>query len=144
MRENHCRFCGNRLTENFADLGMSPLSNAFVAPENAQRMEPFYPLHAFVCDKCYLVQLDEFELPEHIFEDYLYFSSFSEGWLRHAAAYADHMIARYGLDANSQVVEIASNDGYLLQYFVKRGIRALGVEPAANVADVAIAKGVPD
>jgi SAM-dependent methyltransferase len=143
MRENHCRFCGNRLTENFADLGMSPLSNAFVAPENAQRMEPFYPLHAFVCDKCYLVQLDEFESPEHIFEDYLYFSSFSEGWLRHAAAYADHMIARYAMDADSQIVEIASNDGYLLQYFVKRGVRALGVEPAANVADVAIAKGIP-
>ncbi len=143
MRDNHCRFCGNRLTENFANLGMSPLSNAFIAPENAQRMEPFYPLHAFVCDKCYLVQLDEFESPEHIFEDYLYFSSFSEGWLRHAAAYADHMIARYALDANSQIVEIASNDGYLLQYFVKRGVRALGVEPAANVADVAIAKGIP-
>src|SRR5271167_4359834 len=85
MRDNHCRFCGNRLTENFADLGMSPLSNAFIAPENAQRMEPFYPLHAFVCQKCFLVQLDEFESPEHIFEDYLYFSSFSEGWLRHAA-----------------------------------------------------------
>ncbi len=143
MRDNHCRFCGNRLTENFADLGMSPLSNAFVAPENAQRMEPFYPLHAFVCEKCYLVQLDEFESPEHIFEDYLYFSSFSEGWLRHAAAYADHMIARYALDADSQIVEIASNDGYLLQYFVKRGVKALGVEPAANVADVAIAKGIP-
>jgi SAM-dependent methyltransferase len=143
MRDNHCRFCGNRLTENFADLGMSPLSNSFIAPENAQRMEPFYPLHAFVCDKCYLVQLDEFESPEHIFEDYLYFSSFSEGWLRHAAAYADHMIARYALNTDSQIVEIASNDGYLLQYFVKRGVRALGVEPAANVADVAIAKGIP-
>jgi SAM-dependent methyltransferase len=143
MRDNHCRFCGNRLTENFADLGMSPLSNSFIAPENAQRMEPFYPLHAFVCDKCHLVQLDEFESPEHIFEDYLYFSSFSEGWLRHAAAYADHMIARYALNTDSQIVEIASNDGYLLQYFVKRGVRALGVEPAANVADVAIAKGIP-
>jgi SAM-dependent methyltransferase len=143
MRDNHCRFCGNRLTENFADLGMSPLSNSFIAPENAQRMEPFYPLHAFVCDKCYLVQLDEFESPEHIFEGYLYFSSFSEGWLRHAAAYADHMIARYALNTDSQIVEIASNDGYLLQYFVKRGVRALGVEPAANVADVAIAKGIP-
>src|SRR5271154_2915225 len=106
-------------------------------------MEPFYPLHAFVCEKCYLVQLDEFESPEHIFEDYLYFSSFSEGWLRHAAAYADHMIARYALNTDSQIVEIASNDGYLLQYFVKRGVRALGVEPAANVADVAIAKGIP-
>ena len=143
MADCSCRFCGAPLTETFANLGLSPLSNAFVSPENAGRMEPFYPLHAYVCGECRLVQLDAFELPEHIFQDYLYFSSFSDTWLRHAEAYVDHTMQRFGLGAGSRVAEIASNDGYLLQYFVRRGVSVLGVEPAANVAKVASDKGVP-
>jgi 2-polyprenyl-3-methyl-5-hydroxy-6-metoxy-1,4-benzoquinol methylase len=138
-----CRFCGSTLTQTFADLGMSPLSNAFVAADRASAMEPFYPLHAFVCGQCRLVQLDEFESPEQIFSDYLYFSSFSDSWLRHVEAYTEHMIGRFGLGTGSQVVEIASNDGYLLQYFKARGVPVLGVEPAANVAAIATGKGIP-
>jgi len=106
-------------------------------------MEPFYPLHVFVCGNCLLVQLDQFESPERIFQDYLYFSSFSESWLRHAQTYVVHVMDRFALDARSRVAEIASNDGYLLQYFVQRGVPVLGIEPAANVAKVAIEKGVP-
>ena len=138
-----CRFCAAPVTQSFADLGMSPLSNAFVAPERAGAMEPFYPLHARVCDACHLVQLEAFETPEQIFGDYLYFSSYAESWLRHAEAYAAEMVARFGLGAASQVVEVASNDGYLLQYFAARGVPVLGVEPAANVAAVAREKGIP-
>jgi SAM-dependent methyltransferase len=138
-----CRFCAAPLVQTFADLGMSPLSNAFVASEHALAMEPFYPLHAFVCDQCHLVQLDQFETPERIFSDYLYFSSFSESWLRHAEVYTGEMIGRFHLGASSQVVEVASNDGYLLQYFSARGVPVLGVEPAANVAVAATAKGIP-
>jgi SAM-dependent methyltransferase len=138
-----CRFCGSKLTQTFADLGMSPLSNSFVAAERAAAGEMFYPLHAFVCDACHLVQLDQFETPEQIFRDYLYFSSFSESWLKHAEAYTEHMTRRFGLGAGSQVVEVASNDGYLLQYFQARGVPVLGVEPAANVAEAAKAKGIP-
>jgi SAM-dependent methyltransferase len=130
------------LTETFADLGMTPLSNSYVPAERANGMERFYPLHAYVCSRCWLVQLDQFETPEHIFSDYLYFSSYSDNWLRHAEAYAQRMIARFSLNSASQVTEIASNDGYLLQFFQKRGIPVLGIEPAANVADVAIQKGI--
>jgi SAM-dependent methyltransferase len=138
-----CRFCGAELTESFADLGMSPLSNAFIAADRAAAMEKFYPLHAYVCSACRLVQLAAFESPEHIFGDYLYFSSYAESWLAHASAYARAMIQRFGLGPASQVVEIASNDGYLLQYFQAAGVPVLGVEPAANVAAVAIGKGIP-
>jgi SAM-dependent methyltransferase len=138
-----CRFCGTTLTQSFCDLGMSPLSNAFVAAEKLSSMEPFYPLHAFVCDNCYLVQLDEFESPEEIFSDYIYFSSYSDSWLEHCKRYTEMMMQRLGLGAASQVIEIASNDGYLLQYFANRGIPVLGVEPAANVAAVAREKGIP-
>jgi SAM-dependent methyltransferase len=138
----NCRFCASPLTQTFADLGMSPLSNAFVATDRAAAMESFYPLHAFVCDQCHLVQLEEFETPEQIFSDYVYFSSFSDSWLKHVEAYTDHMINRFGLDTGSQVVEIASNDGYLLQYFKARGVQVLGVEPAANVAAIARDKGI--
>jgi hypothetical protein len=138
-----CRFCASPVTQSFANLGMSPLSNAFVLPEHAGAMEPFYPLHAWVCDACHLVQLEAFETPEQIFGDYLYFSSYAESWLRHAEAYAAEMAARFGLDTGSQVVEVASNDGYLLQYFRARGVPVLGVEPAANVAAVARDKGIP-
>ncbi len=143
MLNRPCRNCAAPLTETFADLGMSPLSNAFITPAAARNMEPTYPLHAWVCSQCRLVQLEEFESPEHIFSDYLYFSSYSESWLRHAEAYADAMVQRFGLGPRSSVVEIASNDGYLLQYFQRHGCRVLGVEPAANVARVAVAKGVP-
>ena len=137
-----CRFCAAPLSESFADLGMSPLSNAFIPAERAGAMEKFYPLHAYVCGTCRLVQLGEFESPEAIFGDYLYFSSYSESWLRHAETYVQAMIARFGLDTGSQVIELASNDGYLLQYFKRAGIPVLGVEPAANVAAAAIAKGI--
>ena len=143
MEAPSCRFCSAPLKNTFADLGVSPLSNSFVAPERAQRMEPFFPLHAYVCSQCRLVQLEVFQSPEEIFGDYLYFSSFSDSWLKHASGYADLMTRRFGLDAQSLVVEVASNDGYLLQYFRERDIPVLGIEPAANVAEVAIAKGVP-
>jgi SAM-dependent methyltransferase len=135
-----CRFCAAPLEATFADLGMSPLANSYVAPERANAMEPFYPLHAYVCSRCFLVQLGEFESPEHIFSDYAYFSSYSTSWLDHSKRYVDAMTERFGLDGSSQVVEIASNDGYLLQYFVERGVPVLGIEPAANVAAVAEAE----
>ena len=140
---SNCRFCDAPLTETLANLGMTPLSNSFIAPERAGEMEPFYPLHAYVCSQCRLVQLEEFESPSHIFSDYIYFSSYSESWLQHAEAYAAMMTRRFGLTAQSLVVEIASNDGYLLQYFQRQGVQVLGVEPAANVAAVAEGKGVP-
>ncbi|TCX52103.1 MULTISPECIES: class I SAM-dependent methyltransferase [unclassified Dehalobacter] len=138
-----CRFCGEPLVHTFADLGESPLSNAFIKPENLNKKEYFYPLHAYVCDACYLVQLQEFESPQAIFEDYAYFSSFSESWLRHAQTYTEQMIHGFGVNQQMQVVEIACNDGYLLQYFVKHGIPVLGIEPAKNVALEAEKRGIP-
>jgi SAM-dependent methyltransferase len=138
----NCRFCAAPVEATFADLGMSPLANSYVAPERANAMEPFYPLHAYVCSRCFLVQLGEFESPEHIFSDYAYFSSYSSSWLEHSQRYVEAMTERFGLDASSHVVEIASNDGYLLQYFVQRDIPVLGIEPAANVAVAAEEKGV--
>lgn len=143
MNPGACRFCGAALELSFADLGMSPPSNSYLQAEDLNRMERFYPLHAWVCEKCFLVQLEEFETPEQIFSDYAYFSSFSDSWLAHARAYTHAMVARLGLNADSFVVEIASNDGYLLQYFVEQGVPVLGIEPAANVAAVAEKKGVP-
>jgi SAM-dependent methyltransferase len=143
MSSSACRFCGTPLEHVFADLGMSPLANSYVAPERANAMEPFFPLRALVCSDCFLVQLEEFETAEAIFSDYAYFSSYSTTWLEHAESYAQAMIDRFGIDASSHVVELASNDGYLLQYFVARGVPVLGVEPAANVAKAAEAKGVP-
>lgn len=137
-----CRFCSAPLTETFADLGMSPLSNGFIRPEQAGRAEQFFPLHAYVCSNCRLVQLEEFESPQRIFSDYPYFSSFSDTWLRHAADYAGLMTSRFGLGPESLVVEIASNDGYLLQYFRQRGTPVLGIEPAENVAKVAVDRGI--
>jgi hypothetical protein len=138
-----CRFCSAPLRVPFADLGMSPLANSYLSPEQANAMEPFYPLRALVCERCFLVQLEEFETPQHIFGDYAYFSSYSTSWLEHARRYADRMVERFGLDGSSQVVELASNDGYLLQYFAERQIPVLGIEPAANVAKVALQKGIP-
>jgi 2-polyprenyl-3-methyl-5-hydroxy-6-metoxy-1,4-benzoquinol methylase len=143
MSQRPCRFCGSPLTLSFADLGMSPPSNSYLKPDQLDRMERFYPLHAWVCGKCFLVQLEEFESPEEIFSDYAYFSSYSDSWLKHAKAYTEAMAKRFSLGPSSYVVEIASNDGYLLQYFVERGVPVLGIEPAANVAAVAEKKGVP-
>lgn len=143
MTQGKCRFCATPLKHTFVDLGMSPLSNAYISPEYANRMEPFYPLHAFVCETCFLVQLEEFETPEQIFGDYAYFSSYSDQWLEHARTYAQSMVERLGLDGDSRVIEVASNDGYLLQYFSEQGIPVLGIEPAANVAAVAVGKGIP-
>jgi 2-polyprenyl-3-methyl-5-hydroxy-6-metoxy-1,4-benzoquinol methylase len=139
-----CRFCNTPLSQSFCDLGMSPLSNANIKPENLNKMERFYPLHAFVCRTCWLVQLDSFEEPDHIFDDhYAYFSSYSDSWLTHAKTYVEKMGERWKLDQDSHVVEIASNDGYLLQYFVEQGVPVLGIEPTANTAAVAREKNVP-
>ena len=138
-----CRFCAGPLDAIFADLGMSPLANSYLTAEQGNRMEPFYPLRALVCSQCFLVQLEEYESPDHIFSDYAYFSSYSSSWLEHSERYVTAMVERFGLDEQSHVVEIASNDGYLLQYFNERGIPVLGIEPAANVAKVAVQKGLP-
>jgi len=138
-----CRFCQSPLVTSFVDLGLSPLSNAFIPADQAAKPDSYYPLHAYICDDCLLVQLEEFESPSAIFSDYVYFSSYSSSWLRHAAAFCDAMIPRLGLGQGSFVMELASNDGYLLRNIVARGIRCLGVEPAANVAVVALQQGVP-
>ena len=138
-----CRFCNTPLKHTFTDLGMSPLANSYVRPEKVNAMEPFYPLHAYACTSCWLVQLQMYETGEHIFSDYAYFSSFSDSWLAHAKAYTEKMRERFGLGTKSLVVEIASNDGYLLQYFKGAGVPVLGIEPAANCAEAAVAKGVP-
>lgn len=141
---NHsgCRFCGEHLRHVFVDLGASPLVQSFLSAEQLNQMEPFYPLLVYVCEKCFLVQLQEFVAPENIFSDYLYFASFSDSWLAHAKRYTDEMVQRFPLTGDSLVVEIASNDGYLLQYFQEKKIPVLGVEPAANVAAVAVKKGI--
>ena len=138
-----CRFCDTRLRHTFVDLGMSPLCQTHISPEQLNRMEPFYPLRPYVCHECFMVQLDEYVAPGEIFSDYAYFSSYSDSWVEHARLYAETMTQRFRLDVQSRVVEIASNDGYLLQHFVRNGIPVLGVEPAANIAQVAREKGIP-
>jgi SAM-dependent methyltransferase len=138
-----CRFCGSDLKRTFVDLGLSPLCETYPASEDLNHGETYYPLHVLVCEKCWLVQLGEYESPENIFSDYAYFSSFSDSWLKHCDNYCEAMKTRFSLNRNSFVVEVASNDGYLLQYFVKRDVPVLGIEPAANVAKVAVEKGVP-
>ena len=143
MRLHTCRFCGSPLEITFVDLGMSPLCQDHVKPEEVNQMEPFYPLHAYVCKTCFLVQLEEFVSPSVIFSDYAYFSSYSDTWLQHAKAYTDLMVERFKLNEKSQVIEIASNDGYLLQYFMDKAIPVLGIEPAPNVAEAALKKGIP-
>jgi len=143
VQGNVCRFCGATLRHTFVDLGMSPLCESYLAAEQLNQMEPFYPLQVFVCQKCFLVQLQEYVSAESIFTEYAYFSSYSESWLAHAKSYTVQMIERFALGPRSQVVEVASNDGYLLQYFVAAGIPSLGIEPAANVAAAAAKKGVP-
>jgi SAM-dependent methyltransferase len=138
-----CRFCAAPLEHVFADLGTSPLANAYLTAEQVNAMEPFYPLCALVCSRCLLVQLEEYETPSTIFGDYAYFSSYSSSWLAHAERYVADVVERFGLDAGSHVVELASNDGYLLRYVQARGIGVLGIEPAANVAEVASRDGIP-
>jgi SAM-dependent methyltransferase len=142
MSEQQCRFCKTALTDTVVDLGMSPLCESYLAADQLDRMEPFYPLHVRVCRACLLVQVGEYVRAEEIFTEYAYFSSFSSAWLKHAEEYVTSITERLKLDAKSFVVELASNDGYLLQYFVKRGIPCLGIEPAANVAKAAVERGV--
>src|SRR6516225_7531272 len=137
-----CRFCGGALAE-FVDLGMSPLCESYVAKEQLNSMEPFYPLAAHVCRDCVLVQLQEYVGPENIFSEYAYFSSYSDAWLDHARRYVEAITERLGLGPASRIIELGSNDGYLLQYFVKRGVPVLGIDPAANVARAAEQRGVP-
>jgi len=143
MKNTGCRFCNANLTKIFVDLGMSPLSNSFLSSDILKKEEKFYPLQALVCDKCFLVQLPEIVSPEKIFNNYAYFSSLSDTWLKHSENYVNAMLDRFCFDSNSLVVEIGSNDGYLLQYFKKKGIPILGIDPAANVVKVAEQKGIP-
>jgi SAM-dependent methyltransferase len=138
-----CRLCGEPLSRTFVDLGVSPLANSYLEPEDLLRAEIFYPLRVYVCEACLLTQLPAFAAPEDIFGDYAYFSSYSDTWVDHARAYVVSMIERYGYDSESLVVEIASNDGYLLQFFVAAGVPVLGIEPAANVAAAARERGIP-
>jgi len=137
-----CRFCNTPLVHTFVDLGMSPLCEDHVKPDELKQMEPFYPLHAYVCDKCFLVQVEEFASPSIIFRDYAYFSSYSDSWLSHIKQYTDAVFKRFEITSKSLVAELASNDGYLLQYFLEKKVPVLGIEPAANVAKYAIEKGI--
>lgn len=143
LDNSNCRFCGAHLENSFCDLGMTPLSNAYLAREELEKGELFYPLHAFVCSKCFLVQVKDYELPENIFGDYSYFSSYSDSWLQHCKNYVTEIMHKLQLDGTKQVVEIASNDGYLLQFFKEYAIPVLGIEPAGNVAKVAQEKSIP-
>jgi len=138
-----CRFCNTELTTTFVDLGMSPPCQTHIEPHQLNHMERFYPLHAWVCGQCYLVQLEQYVAPDDIFSDYAYFSSFSDSWVEHARRYTETVGQRFALGKTSLVMEIASNDGYLLQHFVAKGIPCRGIEPAANVAQAAVAKGIP-
>lgn len=138
-----CRFCAEPLAEVVVDLGSSPLANSLLDAARLQQMEPTFPLCVYLCTKCVLVQLPAFESPEAIFSDYVYFSSFSDSWLDHARRYTEAMVERFAISPAQQVVEIASNDGYLLRFFRERGVPVLGIEPAANVAAAAEAAGIP-
>jgi SAM-dependent methyltransferase len=141
-RSRQCRFCRGELVA-FVDLGMSPLCESFLTAGQLNGMEPFYPLTTRFCRDCLLVQLEEYVGPEHIFSEYAYFSAYSDSWLAHARAYAETMVRRLGLGPRSRVIELGSNDGYLLQYFRQQGVPVLGIDPAANVAKAALARGVP-
>ncbi len=138
-----CRFCGHDVRHTVVDLGMSPLCQSHISAAQLNQMEPFYPLHALVCERCFLVQLAEFVAPENIFSEYAYFSSYADSWVEHARRYCVTVTERFALGPESLVVEIASNDGYLLQHFVAQGVPVLGIEPAANVGAAALAKGIP-
>ncbi|HEY9113976.1 MAG TPA: class I SAM-dependent methyltransferase, partial [Bacteroidales bacterium] len=135
-----CSFCKTPLKHTFIDLGMQPLCEDLLSAEETSQMEPHYPLHVFTCEKCFLVQVEELVAPSEIYKDYVYFSSYSDSWLAHAKKYTGLMVEKFKLGKNSFVAEIASNDGYLLQYFTEKNIPVLGIEPAANVAEVAIKK----
>lgn len=139
----NCRFCGTAVSTTFVDLGVQPLSNAYIDANDADRMECFYPLHARVCERCFLVQVPELQSPTQIFTEYAYLSSMSESWLAHCERYVGDAISRFGLGAKSLVIEVASNDGYLLKFFNARGVPVLGIEPAANVAAIARSAGIP-
>lgn len=138
-----CRFCGSALEHMLVDLGMSPLCESYVTREQLNDMEPFYPIQAFVCENCFLVQVPELVSGEAIYSHYACFSSYSDSWLQHSQDYTNIVIERFNLNKQSQVIEVASNDGYLLQYFIAKGLPVLGIEPAANIAEVAIQKGIP-
>jgi len=138
-----CRLCGASLLYTLVDLGMSPLCESYVTKERLNRAETFYPLHVYVCDRCFLAQLEEYVAADEIFTEYAYFSSYSDSWVEHARRYAGMVVKRFGFGPHSRVVELASNDGYLLQHFLPLGIPVLGVEPAANIAKAAVAKGIP-
>lgn len=137
-----CRFCGRQLTHTFANLGLSPLANDYLSENQVISGQHIVPLHVMVCDNCFLTQALEYEKPENIFSDYKYFSSYSNSWLEHSKNYVDMIVQKLKLNKNSRVIEIASNDGYLLQYFKPYNIEAIGIEPAANVAEIAIKKGI--
>ncbi len=142
--ERVCRSCNTSLSTTFIDLGLSPVSNSFVKRDEVMKGSKFYPLHAYVCGSCLLVQLDEYETPEQIFnEEYAYFSSFSASWLQHSKEYVEMVMERFSIDESSKVIEVACNDGYLLQYFKEFNVPVLGIEPSANVAEVAKGKGIP-
>jgi hypothetical protein len=143
IEKSKCSFCKTHLEHTFINLGMSPLCESYRKPEDLKKMEAFYPLHVYVCDNCFLVQLEEFVKPSDIFSDYAYFSSYSDYWLNHVKRYTHQMLERLKIDKESLVAEVASNDGYLLQYFVEKGIPVLGIEPAANVAEYAVKKNIP-
>ena len=143
MSARPCRACGAQLTQSFVDLGSTPLANAYLTQERLAEPEPRYPLRAFVCGACWLVQADSFVPPEDIFSHYAYFSSYSDSWVEHARRFTVIARERFGLDTDSQVIEVASNDGYLLRHFITAGVPVLGIEPAANVAEAARRIGVP-
>jgi SAM-dependent methyltransferase len=142
-RYGQCRLCGAPLATTFINLGMSPLCESFLPAGEIDKMEAYFPLHALVCGECFLVQLREYVQPAHIFSEYAYFSSYSTSWVEHARRYCEMVVGRFGLGPSSQVFEIASNDGYLLQHFLPLGVPVVGIEPAANVAEVARRKNVP-
>src|SRR6266436_10028755 len=132
QHSSRCRFCGAPLRHSLVDLGMSPLCESYLSESQLNQMEPFYPLHAFVCSECFLVQLEAFVSAAHIFSNYAYFSSYSDSWVEHARIYVEQIVERFKFGSLHRVVELASNDGYLLQHFVAKGIPVIGVDPATN------------
>jgi len=143
MVEKRCRLCHGGLRHAFVDMGVLPLANSYLRVEQLGYPEPMYPLRAFVCGDCFLVQLEEAASPEQLFSEYPYLSSCSESWLQHAREYVEMVVGRFGMDGRSQIVEVGSNDGYLLQYFKEKRMPVLGIEPAADVAAVALRRGIP-
>jgi 2-polyprenyl-3-methyl-5-hydroxy-6-metoxy-1,4-benzoquinol methylase len=143
LKKLKCRFCGKNKLQIFLDLGKTPLANSYLDKTSLNQTEIFYPLCTYVCKNCFLVQLEEYETPKNIFTNYAYFSSYSDSWLKHAENYTEMMIARFKLNPDNRIVEIASNDGYLLQFFKEKNFNILGIEPASNIAKVAKKKGIP-